>query len=71
MILEVDILLASVTVLLVLAFVLLKAEPKTKVCMQSFIWEVIPGNGSNRESKQKKGKSIKDAGVGHHISTSA
>lgn len=32
----------------------LKAEPKTKVCMQSFIWEVIPGNGSNRESKQER-----------------
>ena len=70
MILEVIILPASVTLLLVLALVLLKAESKTKVCIQSFIWEVIPGNRSDEERKQKEGESIKDGGVGHHISTS-
>lgn len=41
-ILEVIFLPASVALLLVLALVLLKAEPKTKACTQ-FIWEVIPG----------------------------
>lgn len=69
LILEVIILLASGTLLLVLAVVLLRAEHKTEVCMQSFIWEVIPGYRSDGERKQKKGKSIKDAGVGHHIGT--